>query len=268
MNKKQKLRFITSDNSFDLRTDQSNIDTVKDSTIIFPKVPVVDEFSTPFESKTDSLHFESSVCEDISTIPIENMSKKEFSFRKLFVFDHRVFPYCVVIVLVVYIMFKPSDYKFLLEEVEKLRVQGNSPILTSKMENIASLSEGTYVGEHSELYKFGFFMTSVTDKNSILEPGMFSLALKSDEGFLEIHFKPKSKIQKFAIYHPEIGNSGSAIKDFSLLINEKKFDFIFNGIGYQEFGFETQIADSLRLEFYSNHGEPRYTSIYRVYIFA
>ena len=269
MNRKQRLRLNTSDNSFDFKTEQSQNDIIRDSTIIFPKKTITEEISSFSEIKTDPLELESSIFEEKpKIISINNQSKNERSFKNFFVLNHKTAPYFVIVALIFYIYFKPNDYTFLLEEVEKLRSQSLKPSFINRMENIASLSEGSYIGNHSKLYKFGFLLSSATDKNSILEPGMFQLTLKSNKGFFEINFKSKIKIQKFAIYHPAIANSESAIKDFSLLANDKRFNFQFKGEGYQEFIFEPQTVESLKVEFYSNYGETKYTSIYRIFVFA
>lgn len=268
MNKRQRLRINTPNNSLFIPTsDHSNAEMTQDSTIIFPKKIETDEISAPFDIASDPLHFESSICEDLAA-PIQSTSKNENRFRNLFTLNMNYTPYFLLSALIIYFTFKPSEYKFLLEEIEKLRVQSSIPQIKNKIENIACLSEGCHVGVHSELYKYGFLMSSISDKNSILEPGMVNLAMKSDKGFIDIHVKPNSKIVKFALYHPEIANKGSAIKDFSIVINEKTFDFQFQGKGYQEFSIDPQISDSLRIVFYNNHGEPRYTSIYRIFIFA
>lgn len=265
MDKRQRLRFNSPDNSFDIRTDRSNIG--QDSTIIIPKGPDAFEASEQMNPNIDISNFESSFGDDLS-ISVQNVTYSKADPWKFILKYKNYASYAILTALILYFALQSNDYKFLLEEVEKLRLQTVNITVNTKLDNIACLLEGSRITEHSDLYKFGLLRYQATDKNSILESGMSNLALKSNNGFFDILIKPNSKISKIALYHPEIGNPESAIKDFSLLINNKKFDFQFSGEGYQEFSFETQKTSSLRIEFYNNHGEDRYTCIYRIYVFS
>ena len=278
MDKRQKLRFNTPNNSFDFRTDKLNIEVEPDSTIIIPKLPTFYEISEQINSNTDPLNFESSMGPDIDVFSNEKIENSEKTCEKgletvekniLFWEKYKHFGiYLIFTLSLLYFSSKPNDYENLLNEVKILRIKsfGNTPII--KMENVACLSRECLVKDHSDLYRYGFLMSSVTDPNSILESGMNCLALKSSSGFFIVKVKAGSKIGKIAFYHPEIANPSSPLKDFSVLINEKIFNFQFTGIGYQEFVFEAQEASEVKILFNSNHGENRYTSIYRIFVFS
>lgn len=170
--------------------------------------------------------------------------------------------------VIVYLILKPSEYKFLLDEIENLKKENTSLQTISRIENIADISLGTSVISHSDLYSFGFFKIESTDPNSILEPGSSFLSLKEDSGFFEIEFKGSFKIRKIALYHPEKANPKSAIRQFSTVIKGNRQDFEYCGKGYEEFLLDELETDKIKIEFTSNYGESLYTSIYRVFIFS
>jgi hypothetical protein len=236
------------------------------------------ENSEHFNSQNDLLNFESSIAPGLDAFPTDQPNQLpdqkylEWIYpkiRMLFFKFYKNIAICIIFVALITFNFrKSSEYQNLINEVSKLKITPFDQIIEVKKENIACLSQKSIVTEYSELYSFGFLRNSVTDPNSMLDPNSIPCALKSDSGFFVVQFKPSSKISKIAFYHPPIGKPGSALKDFSILINQKTFDFQFDGKDYQEFTFDEQIVSELKIIYDSNHGEKKYTCIYRIFIFA
>lgn len=170
-------------------------------------------------------------------------------------------------ILVLYLAFKPSDYSELLEEIYILR-QENKSIKSKKVfENICLISNGVTVTPLSPVYKYGFLKRSFSDPLAMLDSSSECFSMEGNKGKFQITFKDKKHIQKIGIYHPSNANNKSCVKEFSVLVNGVNYHFNFNGIGFQEF-FISDSDDKITVEILSNYGEPKYTSIYRFYVFG
>lgn len=194
----------------------------------------------------------------------ENIKEK---IMKFICFIKNYWLYTIFISIIIYLIYKPSEYNFLLEEIQKLR-EIKKVDLPKELENIADIFKNASVISHSLLYKYGFMKRTTTDPNSLLEPGNGFLCLDNRDKrlFFELKFTNIFKIKKFAIYHPSNGNPKSAIKNFAIIYNNNELKFQFNG-KYQEYDVDIE-CDNLVFVILDNYGESNYTSIYRVSVFA
>lgn len=255
MDKRNKLRFTASD-SFNLTRDTS--------IILTPKLNSGDGYrAVGADQDSADLPSEASTQAEIQ----ETLSTKDFLLSVLS--KIRVYwIYASLAGIIMFLALRPSEYSFLLDEVHRLREENKSIRLLRPMENVCDISKGTLVHAHSELYGFGFLGRLRTDPNSVIEPGNSRLAMKSSEGSFEIRFRDAHSIKKIAFYHPTSANPHSAIKEFSVVIGGKEIGFEYQGSGYQEFLVDAAVDDRITVVVKSNHGEPRYTSVYRIFAFA
>ncbi|KAM0681101.1 hypothetical protein GINT2_000886 [Glugoides intestinalis] len=262
MDKRQRLKVTTPDASSLLQRENTIVDFTRDSSIVIsPKVTI------PY--KTESIDFEPFSSFEVDKNKNANcfISKCNGAFDSLINCGRAYWIHTIFIAIIIFLITRPSEYKLLLEELEKLKQERQ--VVTHPAMNIAELIYGTKVVDHSELYMFGFLKSTCTDPNAILEPGESHLALLGSEGFFELHFQEISSLKKIAIYHPETRNPKSAIKNFTVVGNDdKSFDFTFCGKGYVEFYLDDVKTDKLKIIFHNNHGEPLYTCVYRIFIFA
>ncbi|KAI5187389.1 hypothetical protein NEHOM01_2139 [Nematocida homosporus] len=99
-------------------------------------------------------------------------------------------------------------------------------------------------------------------------------SFNGSEGKLAIAFKDEKIIKKIGIIHPIFDSRKSAIKRFSLdcIVNNKEkrvgeFEYEIPGDSFQQFLFPPQACTGIVLRIKSNHGNPNYTCIYKVYAF-
>lgn len=271
MEKRNRLRFRTPDNTI------TSIDT---SFVLPPKLETEEnihkdnkqvmheeESSTIFQRNNSSIsefHNYSYDFEDDTCSKPQTRLRSAYNLLK----SYKRHLSCLVLCLgVLYFLFRPTEYSFLIDEITKLKEE-NELLKNLKIEtNLCDILQGTSVTSHSELYGYGFLGKITTDPNSILEPGDSRLALRSSKGFVEISFKKPCKIKKISLYHPVTANQKSAIKEFVLCIKDKTHEFEFN-CGYQEYQIEENVSDKVLIQIKSNHGDDRYTSIYRISIFG
>lgn len=178
-------------------------------------------------------------------------------------------PYWIYILfasVIIYLISRPSEYSYLLDEIEKLR-KIKTEVSPSKLENIADLFMGTSISSHSALYKFGFFKQKSTDPNSVLESGNEFLCLKNENPqFFNIKFSKSYRIRKIAVYHPPNANPKSSMRRFKVKSSGDEVILEFS-VGYQEYAVEME-GDSILFEILENNGECLYTSVYRVSVFV
>lgn len=269
MDRRQKLRVQTPETSAVAAADRTGADLTRDSSILFaPKITAsTSSFRESESADMASLDFmpyegEEAHVEEKEEAPPAPVSSKLCSFIKS--------NWLSVILLSAFILvcLRPSGYQFLLEELDKVKKENSTLQVVHKVENIAEIASGALVSAHSKIYKHGFFKSGISDPNSILEPGLDNLPLAGQTGFLEITLRFPHSIKKIALYHPETANPASAVKDFRVFAGEKDFTFSYTGKGYEEFPLEDTTAGSIRIEYTSNHGETKYTCIYRLFIFA
>lgn len=226
-----------------------------------------------FENKVENEKEDSHFMDDSLSLCDSNDSPRSFlcfySFLKCicsFIIKYSIHFVCLGMLL--YLCFAPSEYSFLLEEISMLKNRKVEIIQEPKKPEITDLSDlfkGAKAFAKSEMYRFGFLRSNTTDPNSILEPGASCLSLKGSTGMAEIHFQERRNIFKLVIYHPSNANPKSAIKDFKLIVGDKTYELNFNG-EYQEYILDGIEASKVSIHIYSNHGESKYTSIYRISI--
>lgn len=256
MDKRNKLRFTTSDNTFNLTRDTS--------IILNPKLNVEEGYRSAKALEQDSMDFPS----ETSAQEREEPSRLRDNVSGILAKARTYWIYASLVAIIMFLLLRPSEYNFLLDEVHRLREENKSIRLLKPMENICDIAQGATVGAHSELYKFGFLGRSMTDPNSLMEPGASKLAIKSSKGFFEIKFKGTHSIKKIAFYHPASANPSSAIREFSIRGGEREIEFEYQGREYQEFFVDGIEDNKITVIVKSNHGEPRYTSIYRMFVFV
>lgn len=262
MEKGQKLRVKTPESSTILPKSFAAVEFTRDSSILIP--PKItnepnetnEEISVDFSNEYTPIKLESTIKNE----------KKRMIKEKGIDFIKKYGIYSILILIIIFLWFKPADYEFLIEEIESLKNIKTIP--KKSLENIADITYGASVSKHSEIYKYGFFKSIKSDPNSIFETGLTNFSLEKNNGFIEIKFKLKFKISKIGIYHPEIANFKSSIENFSILMKDKKYNFKYSGNGYEEFSFEELETDLLRIEWSSNHGESKYTCIYRIFVYS
>ncbi|ELA41789.1 uncharacterized protein VICG_01141 [Vittaforma corneae ATCC 50505] len=269
MNKRQKLRVRTSESSTFLQRDKSGMDYTRDSSIVVPPKISMEPRASEVKNE-DSLDFGSFDDFDVKAEekPWKLHEMVFLSFSNLCYYARRYWTYMIILGFFIFLNMKPSDYQFLLDEIEKLKRENLVLQSIHKVENIADISFGTAVSDHSEIYRYGFFKTTVSDPNSIIEPGLGSLPLVGQSGFFEIKLRLTSTVKKIGVYHPETANPASAFRDFLVVAGGKEFNFTFGGKGYEEFILNDITTNSIRIEYENNHGEPKYTCIYRIFVFA
>lgn len=262
MDKRQRLKVTTPDASSLIQRENTIVDFTRDSSIIIPP-----KVTIPY--KTESIDFGpfSSFEADKNKNVNCFLDKCNRALDSLIDCVRGYWVHAVFVAIIVFLITRPSEYKFLLEELEKLKQERK--VEQQPVKNIADLIYGTTVADTSGLYTFGLFKSSSTDPNSVLEPGESRVALQGTSGFFDLHFQEIYSIKKIAIYHPETRNPKSAIKDFTVVSNDdKRFDFTYSGKGYVEFDLDCVKTDSLKIIFHNNHGELLYTCVYRVFVFA
>lgn len=255
MNKRNKLRFTASD-SFNLTRDASIILNPRLDSEDMRKEETLDHGSAEVSSETS-----------MQTEPPEPQSTKDVLLGVI----SRIRAYWIYVSLagmMAFLVFRPSEYSFLLDEIHRLREENRSIRMLKPMENICDITKGALVGAHSKLYRFGLLDRLATDPNSLMEPGNSLLAIKSPRGFFEIRFKDVHSIKKIGFYHPAFANPSSAIREFSIVVGGKEIDCEYQGYEYQEFLVDDAEDSKITIVVKSNHGEPRYTSVYRMFVFA
>lgn len=269
MDKRQKLRVRTSESSTFLQRDKSGVDYTRDSSIVVPPKISMETRSSEVKNE-DTLGFGS--FEDFDVRPEEKLPRLHrtvlLSLTNAVHYAKKYWIYIAVLFLFLFLNMKPSNYQLLLDEIEKLKRENTALQTVHRVENIADISLGTVVSDHSRIYRYGFFKTTVSDPNSIFEPGLSNLPLAGQSGFFEVRLKLVSPVKKIGIYHPETANPASAFRDFTVVAGGKKLSFTFGGRGYEEFILDDVATNSVRIEYESNHGEAKYTCIYRVFVFA
>jgi hypothetical protein len=272
MDKKQKLRLRTPESSSFVPRETGTVDFTRDSSIIIPSKITMEASSEQHTqmhvNNDDSLDFlqyedfkdkkENEV--DWKGIACTNIKTSISYAKKYWIY--------VLVLILTYFNMKPTDYQLFIDEIEKLKKENIALQAIQKVENIADISFGTSVSDCSEMYKYGFFRSSKSDPNSIIEAGNCCLALSGQAGFFEIKLKFKNHVNKIGLYHPEVGNFESSIKDFTVITNDKELHFSYGGKGYEEFLLENVFTDIIKIKYSSNHGEGKYTCIYRIFIFA
>ena len=166
-----------------------------------------------------------------------------------------------------YFIFKPSEYSSLIDEIVKLREEKERVEIKPTIKNLADFAEGATLLSCSPLWKYGFFKQLTTCPESIFDPGKDCLSLQGNRGHLKIGLKGTARIVRFGLYHPSFANPASGIKQARLTIGEKIVNIEFMACGYEEYEINA-LGDSIEIEVISNHGEVRYTSIYRVYLYG
>lgn len=182
-------------------------------------------------------------------------------------FLKKYFPTILAILAVSYVIFRPSEYSELLDEIYNLRKENNQIKMKQELENIALITNKVRVEPRSKIYRYGFFKLNFTDPNSILESNGDCFALDGSDGCFEIIFPENKDVRKIAIYHSSNANIKSSIREFKLKLNEKVYDLKYDGVGYQEFTVNGNV-DKIIFNIINNHGEKLYTSVYRVYVFS
>ncbi|KAI4292438.1 hypothetical protein PAPHI01_1712 [Pancytospora philotis] len=173
--------------------------------------------------------------------------------------------YCALVGTIVYLLHRPSEYDFLLDEIHSLKEQNRR--LQSSLEpvNMASVSQGATVTVLSPLYTYGFAGSSRTDPSAILDSTKECLALQGTAGSFRIGLKHTASIKRVGIHHPPTANQSAAVRSFRITLGDAVHSFTFRGSGYQEF-VAPGTADSVKFDVLDNHGEPKYTSVYQVYV--
>lgn len=273
MDKKQRLRVRTPESSAIATKDHSSVSFTRDSSILVPHKITMEESSEKHaRAKDDSIEFDQSD-NLFSHLPEINQQISGtdllFYLQKTAMYARKYWACILVASLFAFILFKPqsTDYQFLLDEIEKLKKENVSLQVIKKVENAAEISCGTTVPEHSEIYRYGFFKSIVSDPDAILEPGMSCLPLVGQSGFFEVKLKFAAVVSKIGLYHPEVANPRSSIRNFTIIADGKRFEFVFKGSGYEEFSLEDVITDRIRVEYSNNYGETKYTCIYRIFVF-
>lgn len=271
MDKRQRLRVKTPESSAILPGEIPTIDMTQDSSIIYPQKITADAGAPRHpeikdENSLDFTTFDEKSGGDEEVAPELPQTQSYNTFVEK-IKKYWAFP--VIFLILVFFNMKPSDHQFLIDELEKIKKQNVATHPNIKqVENILSISNGVTISNYSPVYKYGFFKSSMSDPNSIIEPGLDNLPLAGQSGFFEIKLGNRYSVRKIGLYHPETANSKSAIKDFSVIVNEKVLDYTFSGKGYQEFAVDGIETDTIRIEYINNHGESKYTCIYRVFVFA
>lgn len=258
MNKRNKLRFTTSDNSFNLTRDAS--------IILNPKLDSEEDHRGVEARDRDSIDLPSETSTQVE--PQEPRSLRDSSMSNVFVKAKAYWIYAALVATIVFLVLRPSEYNFLLDEMHRLREENRSIRMLKPMVNLCDIAQGSSVEAHSELYRFGFLGRSMTDPNSLMEPGNSKLAIKSSRGFFEIKFKDVYSVKKVAFYHPVVANPDSAVREFSIRAGNREIELEYQGHEYQEFLVDDIEDNKITIVVKNNHGNPRYTSIYRLFVFA
>lgn len=250
MNKRNKLRINTPDNSFNaFQTD---------SIILNPKLS-----SQPTEANQYSSETIGDSGNELS--PLE--MTKNYVTGKV---THILWSYSIYIALclaLIYLLLRPSDYSSMINEVQSLLQRQGNLEQVHEPQNVCLIPNGTVISPLSPLYGYGFLSKNVSDPNCIMEPNNECLALAGNTCSFNINMKNKVDIVKIGIYHPPSANPKSAISDFIIIINNKEIEFTFSGKGYEEFPV-TGNTDTIRIDILNNYGCLKYTCIYRIYVYA
>ena len=93
---------------------------------------------------------------------IGNITRNSLYFLKKY-WIYAIFSFLLVFLILINL--KPNDYQFLLQEMDKLkkRIFKSIPTLGCLKDNIADISHGTYVSDHSLIYKYGLFKIEKTE---------------------------------------------------------------------------------------------------------
>lgn len=185
-----------------------------------------------------------------------------------------------------YFILRPNDDKpllaLLIKELEKMKEENGNLIATLESSrpitqyNFAKLEMGTRIDvDQTILYKYGLFgfrkyndpYAIFNDDNKLGE----CLTISGSKGKFRILFSRPIYAVKFCLYHPDINDYSSALRDFVIRgVKEKSVmkvqSFSFTGRGLQEFALEEALVDTIEIEVMSNHGNKKFTCIYKVII--
>lgn len=217
-------------------------------------------------------------------------SKPRSSSIKNVLISIRAFlPYFVFMALYTIIMFfvlRPSNDKpllaVLMDELEKLKNENGELLNTIEntrvmvYQNYAKAEMGTKVMVDEDLmYKYGFIgFRKHNDPSVIFNDGNWPgdcLAFNGSRGKFTVVLKNLAYITKIGFYHPNLKNNTSAMREFAVrgykdssLVKESVFEFV--GRGFEEFSVGEFLGDKLEIEILNNHGNKKYTCIYKVVI--
>ena len=168
--------------------------------------------------------------------------------------------------IIAYLLLRPSEYNYLIEEIQHLKKKApaEEPAPRS-LKNFCTLYEGTKVVPVTALYKFGILRWRTTDPNALIDDSRECLALAGQAGVVRLEFPAPVRVCKVGIYHPATANPNSAPKCFAVEADGASARFTFENIGYSEFDFPA-VTRHIKLVISSNHGEPKYTALYRFYV--
>lgn len=238
MDKRNRLKINTPETTFNFATEDSMMVPQKISEIEFPE----EDQAQPEIFKMYKLE---KICEFLKTHFIE----------------------AILVLIILFLISKPSGYADLLEEISNLR--RDNLLLKQKrvFRNICKVSDGVEVSVPSPLYRYGFLRRMATNPSAILDSSSDCLSIEGSRGEIVIDLKFKRNINKIGIYHPKHGSPRSAINEFVVETDQKRFNFKYDGTGFQDFEMN-DISEKIRLVIKNNHGETKYTSLYRFFIFA
>jgi hypothetical protein len=163
-------------------------------------------------------------------------------------------------------IFKSEDPFDIISEIELLREQNKTLRKELSSRNLCAISEGTMVVPESPLYKHGFMKSRISNPDALMTDSNECSSFEGQNASFSIVFKRAISLARLGIYHPPDGNLSSPIKEFSVQTEESGWEFVYQGHGYQEFPLSGK-SDKIRIIVKGNHGEERYTSIYRVFVF-
>ncbi|KAI5148374.1 hypothetical protein ENBRE01_0280 [Enteropsectra breve] len=270
MDEKHKINVNSPDTTFHL--------TQNDSMMLNPKIAIEDEdVINRLKGKTRERFSNTyDFLENRTTIDAGNKAKSDLK-NSLKAFNRVFKPYLLYGVLcgiIVWLVMKPSGYSELIDEISILKREKNILENTKLSRNVLKATEGARVSvDEGQLYRYGLFRQYTSKVTNIMESTSKCLALSGTQGDINIELEKPVVNGRIAIYHPVDGNEKSALREFVVFSAEditgkaKEYSFEYQGKGYQEFKIGS-MPESLRIKIKNNHGEEKYTAIYRIMIFS
>lgn len=155
--------------------------------------------------------------------------------------------------------------------IEKLinleyEIENIKKIKPKKIIDIGRIEKGTQILSFPEPYKYGLIWkkTGGNILNIFSENYDSPYAMSGDTGKIIFLFQKSVRIKKIGIIYPPKKSVENALKKFS--VNDETFEYENVGF-YQEFLFKNvKKIDDLKMEILSNHGNKKFTCIYKIYI--
>lgn len=173
-----------------------------------------------------------------------------------------------------------KNFLILKDQHEKLKSSFNKFSEQAKREtDILKINKTSVINHNTVPYKYGLLFKRTTGSilNILTENFELFYAIQGSSAEFTLQFNKKYKIKKFGIFYPKKDKVSSAMKDFKLIYGvqnseqeTKELKFMYSTPGkYQQFDLDIPSKiDKLLVIILNNHGNQKFTCIYKMYIFA